>query len=190
MEFSNDITGIILAGGRNSRMGNNKALVEWRGKRLVDWVLETISPLCKHIIISSNEEIPHPSGSLIVPDIHPGIGPAAGIESGLYHSNTPLNIIVSVDTPALGTGLFSYLLKMHGSYEISIPLHNGVNEPMIGIYNRSVLTAFQQSIARGMNKPPAIIRSCRYQEVPVNEKMNFYRDEMFLNLNSPDDLDK
>jgi molybdopterin-guanine dinucleotide biosynthesis protein A len=183
-----EITGIILAGGHNRRMGRNKAMVEWRGKKMLDWVYDTISPLCTHVIISSNESIPHPSGSDLVPDIHKGIGPAAGIESGLFNSSTKLNIIVSVDTPALGTGLFSYLINMHGDYEITIPVHNGVNEPMIGIYDRSVLPVFQKAIAEGFTKPPAIIRSCRYQEVTVDESMNFYSPEMFLNLNSPQDL--
>ena len=77
---------------------------------------------------------------------------------------------------------------MHGDYEISIPIHYGINEPMIGIYSRAVLPAFQKAIEEGFNKPPAIIRSCRYQEVPVDDSMNFYSPEMFLNLNSPQDL--
>ena len=155
---------------------------------MLDWVYETIIPLCTRIIISSNEPIPHPAGSDLFPDIHSGIGPAAGIESGLFNSNTELNIIVSVDTPALGTGLFSYLLEKHADYEISIPVHNGISEPMIGIYNRSVLPVFQKAIAGGLHKPPAIIRSCRYQEVLVDEGMNFYSPDMFVNLNSPQDL--
>ena len=188
MKKVDEITGIILAGGRNQRMGQNKALINWRGKRLIDWVYDALKPLCSSIIISSNEIIPMPKEALIVPDRHKNIGPAAGIESGLFHSQTQLNIIVSCDTPLLSTSFFSYLLSRHNDFEISIPIHNGINEPMIGIYKRSVLPAFQEAISRGLHKPPAIIRSCRFQEIQVDENMNFYNPDLFLNLNSPEDL--
>lgn len=188
IDKQNDITGIILAGGMNSRMGRNKALVVWNGKSLLQWVYEAVKPLCNNMIISSNEDIPMPEGSLRVPDIHPGTGPIAGIESGLFHSTTEMNIIVSCDTPALSEGFFSYMIQMHKDFDISIPIHNGINEPLIGVYNRSVMPAFQKAIESGLFKPPAVIRSCRFQEVPVKAGMSFYKPEMFLNLNSPQDL--
>lgn len=188
MDGKDKITGIILAGGKNSRMGQNKALVKWRGKRLVDWVFEAIYPLCSRIILSSNEIIPISEDVQIVKDIHPNIGPAGGIESGLFHSRTKKNIIISCDTPLLSSAFFRYILNKHNDFEISIPIHDGINEPMIGIYNKSVLSNFQEYISRGINKPPAIIRSSYYQEIEINDKMNFYTSDMFLNLNSPEDL--
>ena len=188
MPKAQDITGIILAGGKNSRMGRNKALVEWRGKRLIDWVIDSIKPVCARIIISSNEVLATTQGYEIVPDRYQKKGPAAGIESGLYHSKTDLNIIVSCDTPLLNPGFFNFMLEKHQDKEISIPIHEGINEPMIGIYRRSVHSVFEEAIKSGLNKPPAIIRSCYHQEVPINPDLNFYQPEMFLNLNSPEDL--
>lgn len=190
MNNSAEITGIILAGGENKRMGKNKALVEWRGKSLINWVLDAIQPLCSQIIISSNDTFPVKPGVKIVPDRFSRTGPAAGIEAGLYHSTTKLNIIVSCDTPLVSTEFFEYMISKHQDKEISIPVHNGVNEPMIGIYNKSVQHVFQEALKSGRNKPPAIIRTCRYQEVPIKRDLNFYRGDMFLNLNSPEDLKK
>jgi len=184
----NNITGIILAGGQNRRMGQNKALVLWKGKRLIDWVFDALSPLCSNIIVSSNEKITAPQNSLIVPDRHRNIGPLAGIEAGLYHSTTNLNIIVSCDTPMLTTEFFRHMISMHKSFEISLPVHDGVNEPMIGVYNRSILPIIQNAISSGLFKPPALIKSCNYQEVPIHAGLNFYNPDLFLNLNSPDDL--
>lgn len=184
------ITGIILAGGENKRMGRNKALVEWRGKSLLNWVFDAVTPLCTEIIVSSNEVIPVGSGVKIVPDRFKKIGPAAGIESGLFSSTTELNLVVSCDTPMISTGFFIYMLSKHQDKEISIPIHDGVNEPMIGVYNKSVQGVFEMAIKSGKNKPPAIIKSCRYQEVPIDESLNFYHRDLFLNLNSPEDLKK
>ena len=77
MNNSAEITGIILAGGENKRMGKNKALVEWRGKSLINWVLDAIQPLCSYIIISSNDTVPVMPGVKIVPDRFRKTGPAA-----------------------------------------------------------------------------------------------------------------
>ena len=190
MEFPHEITGIVLAGGENRRMGRNKALVEWRGKRLIDWVFDAIGPLCTQIILSSNEPLPVRHGIITVADRYKNIGPAAGIESGLFHSTTHQNIVVSCDTPMLNAEFFEYLLSKHQDKEISIPIHDGINEPMIGIYSKAVQPVFEAAIKAGNTKPPAIIRSCLYQEVPVNKELNFYHPDMFLNLNSPEDLKK
>jgi len=188
VEKKSEITGIILAGGLNLRMGSNKALVCWRGKYLIDWVYSAICPLCSEIIISANEGDFSHLDAKIVPDRFNRIGPVAGIEAGLSSSKTDLNIIVSCDTPMLTTGFFRYMIREHEGFEISIPVHDGTNEPLIGIYNHSVLSRFQEAIARGQFKPPSIIKSCNYQEVPVGRELNFYTAELFLNLNSPEDL--
>jgi len=189
LENRRDITGIILAGGQNLRMGQNKALINWQGKRLIDWVYQSLEPLCSTIIISTNQSIPLPPETIAVADHHQGIGPVAGIEAGLSLSGTELNILLSCDTPMLSIQFFQYMINQHKDFEISIPVHNGINEPLIGIYNRNVLPRFQDAISRGFYKPPAIIKSCRYQEVPISKDLNFYKPDLFLNLNKPEDLE-
>ncbi len=188
MEIKTEITGIILAGGENQRMGQNKALITWRGKRLIDWVYDAIKPLCERIIISANEDNNlYPEASVVFDRYHK-IGPVAGIEAGLSSSNTELNIIVSCDTPMLTTAFFQYMISQSRDFEVSIPEHEGINEPIIGIYKRSVLPRFQDAISRGLFKPPSIIKSCKFQEVAIQKNMNFYHPDLFLNMNKPEDL--
>lgn len=188
MDLSTNITGIILAGGQNRRMGQNKALVVWKGKRLIDWVFDALSPLCSDIIVSSNEEITIPGASSIVADNYKNIGPIAGIEAGLKKSKGEINLIASCDTPMLSADFFRYMLENSSDYEVSLPVHDGVNEPMIGVYKRSVLPYIQEAIASGLYKPPAIIQARKYKEIPIHEGLNFYTPDLFLNLNTPDDL--
>lgn len=188
MDSTRNISGIILAGGQNLRMGQNKALVEWRGKRLINWVYDAIKPLCSNIIISSNEENSLFPDALVVPDRYTNIGPVAGIEAGLSYSSSEINIIVSCDTPMLSTAFFMHMLENHKNYDISIPVHDGINEPMIGIYSLSVLPVFQKAISKGQFKPPHIIKSCNFQEIEILREMNFYIPDMFINMNSPQDL--
>ncbi|MEA1876468.1 MAG: molybdenum cofactor guanylyltransferase, partial [Bacteroidota bacterium] len=181
MISKNHITGIILAGGESSRMGQDKALVLWKGRRLVDWVKASISPVCKQIMISSNSASELFPDDKLIADRYQNTGPIAGIESGLYHASTPYCLIVSCDTPLLSTSMFEYLIAHHGDFDISLAAHDGVNEPMIGIYRRSVHSQLLQAIEDGQHKPPAIIRQTRWQEVNIHPGLNFYSPEMFRN---------
>ncbi len=182
------ITGIILAGGESRRMGSLKPLVVYKGKPLINWIFESLDSVCPQIIIIANRgdfsELP----ALVFPDNYPGNGPAGGIEAGLSHCQTAQAIITSCDTPNLSSGFFNHLIQNHSGFEISIAAHDGTNEPLMGIYSRLVHPAFKNAILAGDPHPPRIIRKCKWQEIPINPDHDFYRPDLFLNLNTPFDL--
>ncbi len=170
-------------------MGKDKALVVWKGKRLIDWVKSAISPLCTRVLISSNSDPVNFPIDKLSADRFQNIGPIAGIESGLFHANTPYCLIVSCDTPLLSTSMFKYLIEQHENFDISLAAHDGVNEPMIGVYSKSAHPLILQSIENKNYKPPSIIRQSRWQEVNIHPGLNFFSPEMFRNMNRPEDLD-
>jgi molybdenum cofactor guanylyltransferase len=92
------IGGYVLAGGRSSRMGTDKALLRLAGKPLVEHAVTKLRRICSEVhILSSNSEL-----SLyapLVPDLHPGCGPLGGIEAALAHSTHPWNLFIPVDLP-------------------------------------------------------------------------------------------
>lgn len=182
------ITGIILAGGESRRMGSLKPLIVYKGKPLINWIFEALKPLCSQTIIVANvgdfSELP----ALVFPDNYPGNGPAGGIEAGLSHCQTDHAIITSCDTPNLTSGFFKHLIQNHNGFEISITGHDGTNEPLIGVYSRLVHPAFENAILAGDPHPPRIIRKCKWQEIQVDTHHDFYRPDLFLNLNTPFDL--
>jgi molybdopterin-guanine dinucleotide biosynthesis protein A len=182
------VTGIILAGGESRRMGTLKPFVLYRGKPMINWTFEALQPICSEIIIIANSGDFSEYDSLVFPDNFPGNGPAAGIEAGLSHARNNLTLITSCDTPNLPTALFMHLLERHHSFDISIAAHEGINEPLIGVYSRSVHSLFREAILSGDPHPPRIIRQCRWQEVPVTPDLDFYLPDLFLNLNAPSDL--
>lgn len=183
-----DITGIILAGGESRRMGTFKPLVGYRGKPLISWVFEALQPVCSRIIIIANSGDFSATGAAVFPDNFAGNGPAAGIEAGLSQCTTPLALICSCDTPNLTPEFFSHLIQNHGDHEISIAAHDGLNEPLIGVFARSTGPIFRDSIISGDPHPPRIIRKCRWQEIEITPDCNFWRPDLFLNLNTPLDL--
>jgi len=182
------ITGIILAGGESRRMGTLKPLVHYKGKPLIKWIFDALVPICSDIIIIANSGDFSGLAASVYPDNYPGNGPAAGIEAGLCNCTTDLTLISSCDTPNLSTDLFKHLLQNHNGFDISIAAHDDINEPLIGVFSRSVHPVFKDAILSGDPRPPRIIRLCKWHEVSINSGLDFYRPDLFLNLNTPLDL--
>jgi molybdopterin-guanine dinucleotide biosynthesis protein A len=182
------VTGIILAGGESRRMGTFKPLVEYKGKPLIRWIYDALAPICSEIIIIANSgDFPDMIAS-IYPDNYPGNGPAAGIEAGLSHCRTNLALFCSCDTPNLPTALFEHLLAKHDGFDISIAGHDDTNEPLIGVYSKTVHGAYKEALLAGDPHPPRIMKKCKWQEIPFGPGQNFWHPDLFLNLNSPSDL--
>lgn len=183
-----EVTGIILAGGESRRMGTLKPLVLYNGKPLIQWIFDAFEPICNEILIIANAGEFTGLNAKVFPDNYPGNGPAAGIEAGLSHCDTRLALICSCDTPNLSTGFFIYLIGRHGEFDISIASHKGITEPLIGVFSKKVHSVFREALLAGDPHPPRIIRECHWQEVPIRPGLDFYRPELFLNLNTPSDL--
>lgn len=102
---SDDITGLILAGGRGSRMGHvDKGLQEFRGAPMALHVLMRLQPQVAHIMINANRNLgPYESfGVPVWPDqMQDFAGPLAGLQTGLMHCETPYLLTVPCDSPFL-----------------------------------------------------------------------------------------
>jgi len=107
------MTSIILAGGKSSRPGQNKATQVIEGKSLIQWVVDHLAMLSTEIIIATarGEAIPCSPAVRIktVAAIYPGKSPLVGIHSGLTASSSPQAIVVGCDTPFLSVGLLEYM---------------------------------------------------------------------------------
>jgi len=98
------ISGYVLAGGRSSRMGTDKALLQLAGKPLIAHAVAKLRRICEDVAILSNNAALADYAPL-VSDLHPGCGPIAGIEAALTHSAHAWNLILPVDMPFVPTEL-------------------------------------------------------------------------------------
>ncbi len=96
-----EVTGIILSGGKSSRLGEEKGLALFNGKPLIQYAIDILKPVCDKIIISANNQLDEYAkfGFEIVEDQVKGIGPMAGLIAGLNKSVTRYNFVLSCDTP-------------------------------------------------------------------------------------------
>src|SRR5512135_1576898 len=110
-----DITGLILAGGRSRRMGQDKALMQLGGRSLIGRVIDALSPVCTRLIMVTNTPDAYRSyGLTMVPDAYAEAGSLGGLFSGLAAMQTDLAIAVACDMPFLSTPLLAHMTSLAG----------------------------------------------------------------------------
>ena len=189
LEKKNKITGIILAGGKSSRMGSDKGLTLFNNKPLINYVIDVLQPLCEKIIISANNSEYDKFGYDVINDIVPDSGPMGGIYSALLHSTTDVNIVLSCDSPFVKTQTFEYLMEQYDNADICVPMQSsGKYEPLCGIYKKSVIPYFKEFIENKNYKIPMVFEIVKFQEVKITENNEFFNFQTFRNLNSKEDI--
>lgn len=184
------ITGIILSGGKSSRLGQEKGLAQFNGKPLIKYALDIVEELCDVVLISANdhfdeyEKFNHP----VIPDIVSGIGPMGGISACIEQSASRLNIVISCDVPFVNVNLFKYLIDKIENHQAALPLHNGFLEPLCGVYATNVLWYLNDFIAKGNYKMMEFLKEINCLQVGVDERNDFFKDEMFVNINTQKEL--
>jgi molybdopterin-guanine dinucleotide biosynthesis protein A len=185
------ITGFVLAGGLSSRMGEDKSLMLFRGKPLIMYAIEALSPLCEKVIISSNHHAYDFTGCEVWPDELPVQASINGLYTCVKRSETDWNYILTCDMPFTGSPLLAYLCDQAHGEDAVIPVHGqGLVEPLCGFYNRSVLNVLDQRVKAEQYSILKFLQSIRCKYVKIGPDQDFYHKDMFSNLNSPSDLDK
>ena len=150
-----EITVIILAGGQGSRMGgNDKGLVSWHGKTLVEHVIDRISPQASSLVISCNRNNDYYAGltNNICSDQLPGFqGPLAGIQAALTIADTQLSLVCACDTPKLPKDLLTRLLQtlVSGPAELCYPNDGNRNQFLPVLLKTSLLQPLNEYLATG-----------------------------------------
>ncbi len=185
------ITGIILAGGRSSRMGKEKGLVPFREKPLISYSLELLIPFCGEIIISANAPEYKSFGYTVITDEISGVGPMGGLYSALLHSTTHDNLVLPCDTPFINKEFIRFLLAFVNNQPAVIPVHpDGKAEPLCGYYSTDILPLLKEFLEQRKYKLVDFLHQAGALFLPLDKDLPFYHPNMFANFNSPEDLKK
>lgn len=186
-----EITGIVLAGGKSSRMGKDKAMCNFRDKPLVEYAIEALEPFCGEILLSTNLTGGYEKyGFALVNDDVKEIGPMGGIYSCLKKSKTKHNFVLSCDTPFIGKDLVKFIIdNISNDFDIVAPIHqNSLLEPLCAYYNISVLPELKTFIERRDFKLMGLLKSLRLKQLVIDNNLGFYNQKLFNNLNTSEDL--
>jgi len=142
-----DVTAFILAGGRSSRMGSDKALLSFGGQTLLERTLQTAAAVAERSVIVGPCERYAAFGE-VIGDTYAGCGPLAGIHAALSATNTDLNLVLSVDMPLMTASFLSWLLQKAKATEelIVVPDALGGLQPLCAVYRRAVRDAAERAL--------------------------------------------
>lgn len=131
------ITGIVLAGGKSSRFGSDKAFSVYRGKTLIDYSIEALRPVCNQLVISGKNKKLSLLGYPMIQDNFLDAGPLAGMEAAMKAFPSDCYLIASCDVPNIQSQLYRSMLERIGKADAIVIQHDGRLHPLIGIYKNS-----------------------------------------------------
>jgi len=150
----------ILAGGQSSRMGRDKALVEFQGRLLIEHALNRLVRLgFTPAILGNRPDLA--KYAPVISDNYPGSGPLAGIEAALTASSDDLNLFLPIDLPLLPDEFLRWIsARAHCTLALAtIPRHQGRSQPLCAVYHRALLPHARAALAAGDGKVMRVVEN-------------------------------
>jgi molybdopterin-guanine dinucleotide biosynthesis protein A len=173
------VEGFVLAGGRSSRMGREKALLQLGGRSLVEIALDKLRSIGVAAPRIAGARTDLSSHAPVVPDLHPGCGPLSGIEAALTASSQALNLFLPVDMPLLPARFLSWMLlraEITGAL-VTIPRINGQPQPLCAVYHRDLLAPITASLLTGDYKVMAVVSAAAGQSQSGSQMVDVFDTE-------------
>lgn len=180
-------SGAILAGGKSSRFGQDKARFTYEGQPLLAWVLESLesSPDCFIVSNSDYSDFKIPT----YPDLHAGGDSLSGLHSALHHAQHDWVAVAACDQPFLTKAFWEYLLEQtHPAIRAVVASSEDFLEPLGALYHKS-LEAKVLLRLRGENlRMQSLLREIPHIALDKGELEHRFGTRLFLNANRLEDL--
>ena len=185
------LSAFILAGGKSTRMGTDKAFVVLRGRKLVERALALGRSVTSTVSIVG-DPAKFACFAPVIEDIFPGCGPLGGIHAALGASQTDLNLILAVDVPFVSAALLHYLVGRaveSPAALVTVPRMGQAWQPLCAIYRRKFRDLAEQSVRAGRYRIDALFDQKRTQVITGEELLAAgFSEDAFTNVNTPGDL--
>jgi molybdenum cofactor guanylyltransferase len=209
-----EATGIVTAGGRSTRMGRDKALLEIDGRTMIEYVIDALQPVTSNLAIIANSNEYKRFGLPVFADKNTGIGPLEAIRTALANSSTPFVILLGCDMPLVTSELISFLLGLanepipvafcspalspNSGVQTSdlpfavVPLNeSGKPEPLCAVYSTKALPVVSDLISGGVRKVSLLFGQIPSRLVSFKEIKHLQNSAFFFeNINTPQDFER
>jgi molybdenum cofactor guanylyltransferase len=183
------VTAFILAGGKSSRMGRDKAFLQLGGRTLLARALDLAGAVTANTRIVGSPEKFAEIGP-VVQDIYPGRGPLAAIHAALTTTDTERNLVLAVDMPFLRPDFLYYLVSRARETSATVVLPRAATglQPLCAVYDRKFAGVAKQSLRAGRNKIDTLFMEVETRILEPEElARNGFGEEMFCNLNTEEE---
>lgn len=168
-------------------MGADKALLELEGETLLERAIKLCNPFSSALLISSNSDAHAAFNYPVINDEVKNCGPMGGIYSCLKNSDTALNLILSVDAVCVNKKFIEFLLSNTGDFDAVVPFTEKGAEPLIALYNKSILPAMGNQLKSGDYSMQNLLKESKVNWLDAG-KLQEENNYLFTNLNRPEDI--
>ena len=196
MNNSQRVTGIILAGGKSSRLGRDKAWEDVGGQRIIDRVIGALQSSCDEVLIIGDR--PERQNELSLPkciqyrsDDLKGRGSIGGLYTGLKGSDTLWSLVVACDMPFISRELIRFMLSIisKNRCDAIVPVINGRYQPTHALYNSTCIPFIEKNILSGNFRMDSYFDEIYLEEISEDVINSIQGAELsFFNVNTEDDL--
>ena len=186
-----DVSVFVLAGGRSSRMGSDKALLPIAGMNLLQIAVakaREVSP--RTAIVGSRER--YAQYGEVIEDIIPGCGPLSGIHAALRTTRSELNLILSVDMPLITPDFLRWLTQTAASGDelATVPEAHGRTQPLCSVFRRAAIAPVENAFETGEYKVDRLFSILPTRLVAeIDWRAAGFLPNIFRNLNTPEEYE-
>lgn len=188
-----DCTGVILAGGKNSRLpGKKKTFRKIGNSTILDNIYNVFSNIFKEIIIVVNEPEEFADWDMtIVTDIIPSKCALAGLHAGLFYANYPYIYATACDTPFVNQSIIEYIVgQIEPGYDVMIPRTDDGLEALNAVYSKTCLPLIENNLEKNIFMIKKFYRRNKVKEIKVDQLKAIDPEMRFIfNINTPKDLE-
>jgi len=182
---ANNYTYIILAGGKSTRMGVDKAFLKFGNTTLIAHLIEQISLVAHEIICVTNHAHHQDLPYMLFEDEVKDVGPLGGIYTGLKNSITEWNFVLSCDTPFVLPEMVTALSNQLENHVVIIPKYNEKEYFLMGFYHKSVLPIIEKQLALKDFKLSHFLELINTKIIDCSQ----LDKKGFLNINTPEEYE-
>lgn len=177
-------TGIVLAGGKSSRMESDKALITTDGITMLQKSLSALDSFCDEVLIIGATSKYKDFSNNVVEDIYPEKGPLGGIYTGLNHAKNNQCIVLSCDIPNIDEKVIETLIRNYTPGNNLISKCGDQEHPLIGIYSKDHLKTFENALKNNNLKLKISLNNTASKTHTFSNDFDYY----FTNINTPEEL--
>lgn len=188
-----ECTAIILAGGKSSRMGTNKALLPIFDKTVIEHIVDCSKQVADEVIVVTNEQAQYEFLNIpLVSDSYKECGPLAGLEAGLQVAKYDKCVLIACDMPFISGEVIEYLVNDLNHYDAVLPRVNGKLHPLFAAYRKTCLAPARKKLREKALRMVDLLDEVNTKIVNEDELAVKQSDiqNTFFNMNRPDEFQK
>ena len=167
-------------------MGQDKAWLLYKEKPFIQHIIAALAPLVSEVIVVANNAAYKQLNVRLVQDAVDNCGPLGGLYTGLSHTKTPYNLVLSCDVPLMTTATLSYLLEEYNDELIRIFSVENQWQLLVGLYHKTVIKTAEQLLAKQQLRMMNLLKQCVANAVPCPRHLEVH----LRNINTPEDFKK